>query len=187
MWFEHMTFRLRVGRSDQTELILHEKKQVTMPLEKQHCHLWERRCYEKQTSKGSHLTVVKHQILWRIADFRTATKSIGDVLFTISSHNCKYFLKPTFICVHIGQDGIIVLDLYVCLRATKVIVVRSMNVIFYLCSLCKFLTSFLNLSLNEAFKLSTKSTLEISKLDLDCSGGIYLEVTFSPGNNFIST
>lgn len=58
---------------------------------------------------------------------------------------------------------------------------------FHLHFLCKSLTSFLNLLLNEAFKLKTKSILEIFKLDLDFSGGIYLEVTFSPGNNFIST
>ena len=31
--------------------------------------------------------------------------------FISSSHNWKYFCKPTFIYVHIGQDGIIVLNL----------------------------------------------------------------------------
>ena len=30
--------------------------------------------------------------------------------FIRSSHNWKYFCKPTFVCVHIGQDGIIVLN-----------------------------------------------------------------------------
>ena len=31
--------------------------------------------------------------------------------FYSSYHNWKYFCKPTFVCVHIGQDGIIVLNL----------------------------------------------------------------------------
>ena len=31
--------------------------------------------------------------------------------FIHSSHNWKYFCKPTFVYVHIGQDGIIVLNL----------------------------------------------------------------------------
>ena len=36
--------------------------------------------------------------------------------FLHSCHNWKYFCEPTFIFVHIGQDGIIVLNLY-CLRS----------------------------------------------------------------------
>ena len=66
-------------------------------------HLWWRNTNLKLCTKAVHL-------------LRTATKSICDVLLTISSHNCKYFLKPTFIYVHIGQDGIIVLILY-CLHS----------------------------------------------------------------------
>ena len=31
--------------------------------------------------------------------------------FIHSNHNWKYFCEPTFACVHIGQDGIIVLNL----------------------------------------------------------------------------
>ena len=38
-------------------------------------------------------------------------KSNRRCTFISSSHNWKYLLKPTFIYVHIGQDGIIVLNL----------------------------------------------------------------------------
>ena len=107
--------------------------------------------------------------------------------FIHSIHNWKYFCEPTFVYVHIGQDGDYCSEFDYLLYKGGLIDIATMKVKFYMYPLCKFLTSFLNLSLNEAFKLNTKSTSEISKLDLDCSGGIYLEVTFSPGNSFIST
>ena len=36
--------------------------------------------------------------------------------FISSSHNWKYFCEPTFVYVHIGQDGIIVLNLTLSFR-----------------------------------------------------------------------
>ena len=36
--------------------------------------------------------------------------------FIHSSHNWKYFCKPTFVFIHIGQDGIIVLNLTLSFR-----------------------------------------------------------------------
>ena len=52
--------------------------------------------------KGSHLTVVKHH--------QNRHKIHRRCTFIHSSHNCKYFCEPTFVYVHIGQDGIIVLN-----------------------------------------------------------------------------
>ena len=42
-----MTFRLEVGRSDQTELILHLRTQIAIPIEYKHRYLRERRDYEE--------------------------------------------------------------------------------------------------------------------------------------------
>ena len=36
--------------------------------------------------------------------------------FISSIHNWKYFFELTFVCVHIGQDGIIVLNLTLSFR-----------------------------------------------------------------------
>ena len=42
-----MTFRLGVGRSDQTELILHLRTQIAVPTGRKHRYLQERRDYEE--------------------------------------------------------------------------------------------------------------------------------------------
>ena len=54
-------------------------------------------------NNGSHLMVVKHH--------QNRHKIHRRCTFVHSSHNWEYFLKPTFIYVHIGQDGIVVLNL----------------------------------------------------------------------------
>ena len=58
-----MTFRLEVGRSDQTELILHLRIPIAVPSGRKHRYLQERRDMKNLLDiKGSHLMVVKHQI-----------------------------------------------------------------------------------------------------------------------------
>ena len=51
----------------------------------------------------SHLMVVKYH--------QNRHKIHRRCAFIHSNHNWKYFCKPTFVFVHIGQDGIIVLNL----------------------------------------------------------------------------
>ena len=51
--------------------------------------------------------------------------------FIHSSHNWKYFCKPTFVCVHIGQDGIIVLSLTIYYISSGLIDIATMKVKFY--------------------------------------------------------
>ena len=59
-------------------------------------------------NKGSHLMVVKHH--------QNRNKIHRRCTFIHSSHNWKYFCKPTFVYVHIWQDGIIVLNLTLSFR-----------------------------------------------------------------------
>ena len=60
---------------------------------------------------------------------------------------------------------------------------------FHCFSLCNCFISSLNLWLNSQLRYNRKSELIVpllQKLRFDCSVGIYLEVTFSPGNIFNS-
>ena len=59
-------------------------------------------------NNGSHLMVVKHH--------QNRNKIHRRCTFIHSSHNWKYFCKPTFVYVHIWQDGIIVLNLTLSFR-----------------------------------------------------------------------
>ena len=52
--------------------------------------------------------------------------------FIHSNHNWKYFCKPTFTCVHIGQDGIIVLNLTIYYIQGGLIDIATIKVKFYL-------------------------------------------------------
>ena len=105
--------------------------------------------------------------------------------FIYSSHNCKYFLKPTFVYVHIGQDGIIVLNFI--LSLTLYGSESPLKVKFYIQSLCCCRTFFLKSSVKYADRNNDSSESIFSLLDTVCSDGIYFEVTFSPGNILIST